>query len=168
MLMHTILMDMKILILYITARLDGPVSLQDLYELCYQDDSVSYFDVCSAVPEMLKSGHMAETAEGYVITEKGREDGKLTEDAIAFTVRQRAEGAVLAYQRKALRDGTVKTEIGEHTVRLTVAQDGKQVMLLELPAENQQQAHTLEQKLKERGELIHSMVMTALFDEEIS
>ena len=39
------MMDVKVLILYVTARVDCPVTAQTIYELCYQDDCLSYFDV---------------------------------------------------------------------------------------------------------------------------
>ena len=51
---------------------DYPVDIQQIYELSYQDDCLSYFDVCTAVPEMVKSGHLKEMEEtGFVITENG-------------------------------------------------------------------------------------------------
>ena len=85
------MLDVKILILFVMARVSYPVTNGEIYELCYQDDCLSYFDVCTAIPEMVKSGHLSETEDGkYVITEKGKADGSLTEDSIAFTVKQRA------------------------------------------------------------------------------
>jgi predicted transcriptional regulator of viral defense system len=89
------MMDVKVLILFVTARSNYPMTTQEIYELCYQDDCLSYFDVCTAIPQMVESGHLEDLKDGrYLITEKGREDGKITEDSIAFTVRQRAEVAV--------------------------------------------------------------------------
>ena len=81
------MMDVKVLILFVMARVSYPVDIQQIYELCYQDECLSYFDVCTAVPEMVKSGHLKEAEAGtYVITDKGKADGSLTEDSIAFTV----------------------------------------------------------------------------------
>ena len=57
------MLDVKVLILFVMGRVSYPVTVQQLYELCYQDDCLSYFDVCTAVPEMVKSGHLKE-AEG--------------------------------------------------------------------------------------------------------
>ena len=92
------MLDVKVLILFVMARVNYPVTNNEIYELCYQDDCLSYFDVCTAVPEMVKSGHLKELEEQkFVITEKGRADGSLTEDSIAFTVKQRAENAVAKY-----------------------------------------------------------------------
>lgn len=68
------MLDVKVLILYIMARVAYPVDLQKIYELSYQDDGLSYFDVAEAVPQMIESGHLERVdGERYVITEKGRE-----------------------------------------------------------------------------------------------
>ena len=89
------MMDVKVLILFVAARTSYPMTAQEVYELCYQDDCLSYFDVCTALPEMVESGHLKRVDDDrYEITEKGREAGSLTEDSIAFTVKQRAENAV--------------------------------------------------------------------------
>ena len=70
------MLDVKVLILFVMARVNYPVTSNEIYELCYQDDCLSYFDVCTAIPEMVKSGHLKEQEEQkYVITEKGKADG---------------------------------------------------------------------------------------------
>ena len=68
------MMDVKILILFVTARLNAPATIQEIYELCYQDEKLTYFDVCDAVPDLVKSGHLEESEEGrYAITDLGRD-----------------------------------------------------------------------------------------------
>ena len=101
------MMDVKVLILFVASRANYPMTTQQIYELCYQDDCLSYFDVCTAVPEMVASGHLQQDGEQYTITEKGREDGKLTEDSVAFSVRQRAENAVTRFNRQLRRKSYV-------------------------------------------------------------
>ena len=66
------MLDVKILILYVMDRVIYPVDTRTLYELCLQDDRLSYFDVMQAIPQMVESGHIEAKDEGYVITEKGR------------------------------------------------------------------------------------------------
>ena len=106
------MMDVKVLILFVTARLNYPATMQELYELCYQDECLSYFDVCTAVPEMVASGHLRQMeGEKYEITEKGRQDGGVTEDSIAYTVKVKAESAVARFNRKIHRNSFVKTHI---------------------------------------------------------
>ena len=48
------MLDVKVLILYIMSRAMYPVDLQKIYELSYQDDGLSYFDVAQAVPQMVE------------------------------------------------------------------------------------------------------------------
>ena len=42
------MLDVKVLILFVMSRVAYPVNTQQIYELCYQDDCLSYFDVCTA------------------------------------------------------------------------------------------------------------------------
>ena len=105
------MLDVKVLILYVTSRVQYPVNCQEIYELCYQDECLSYFDICTALPEMVASGHLQQEGETYEITAKGREAGDLTADSIAFTVRQRAENAVARFNRQIRRSSYVKTQI---------------------------------------------------------
>ena len=81
------MLDVKVLILFVMSKVSYPVNVQQIYELCYQDDCLSYFDVCTAIPEMVSSGHLKELEnDTYEITDKGRADCALTEDSIAYTV----------------------------------------------------------------------------------
>ena len=66
------MMDVKVLILFVAARLKGAATVQELYELAYQDERLSYFDVCTAVPEMVQSGHLQQLPGArYRITRTG-------------------------------------------------------------------------------------------------
>lgn len=108
------MLDVKVLILFVAATAKYPLTLQKIYELCYQDDRLSYFDVSIAVPQMVESGHLEQLAdETYVITEKGREQEEVTRDSIAFPVMQRAKAAVDQYNAKTRRSEFVKSEVVE-------------------------------------------------------
>ena len=140
------MLDVKVLILFVMARVNYPVDIQQIYELSYQDDCLSYFDVCTAVPEMVNSGHLKELENNcYSITEKGKADGALTEDSIAFTVKQRAENAVSRFNRQIRRSSFVKTQIiprenGDFSVLMSLDDEAGNLMTLELMAPNQRQA----------------------------
>ena len=68
------MLDVKVLILFVASKALYPLSLQKIYELCFQDDCLSYFDVSVAVPQMVESGHLEKTGEDeYVITEDEHE-----------------------------------------------------------------------------------------------
>lgn len=166
------MMDVKILILFVTSRSGYPMSTQEIYEISYQDDCLSYFDVCTAIPEMVKSGHLREVEQDkYEITEKGREDGKLTEDSLAYTVRQRAENAVARYNRQLRRSSFVKTQVvprdnGEYSVVMALDDETGNLMTLELMAPNQRQAVRLGKLFERKAEEIYNLTMTELLDDE--
>ncbi len=166
------MLDVKILILYVMSRVNYPVNVQQIYELCYQDDCLSYFDVCTAVPEMVKSSHLKELeGEVYEITEKGKADGSLTADSIAFTVKQRAENAVARFNRQIRRSSFVKTQIlpregGDCSVIMSLDDDMGNLMTLELMAPDQRQAVRLSKLFEGKAETVYNLIMMELLDEE--
>ena len=166
------MLDVKVLILFVMARVSYPVNTQQIYELCYQDDCLSYFDVCTAIPEMVKSGHLKELDnECYEITEKGRADGSLTADSIAFTVKQRAENAVARFNRQIRRSSFVKTQIfprdnGDFSVMLSLDDEFGNLMTLELVAPDQRQAVRLSKLCENKAEIIYNQTMTTLLEDE--
>ena len=75
------MLDVKVLLLYLMSRVNEPVDVQKIYELAYQDDCLSYFDVAEALPQMVETGHLEKQEdEHYVITDKGRETVEITHD----------------------------------------------------------------------------------------
>ena len=166
------MMDVKVLILFVTARSSYPMTIQEIYELCYQDDCLSYFDICTAVPEMVRSGHLQETEnERFEITEKGRSDGALTEDSIAFTVKQRAENAVARFNRQLRRSSFVKTQViprdnGDYSVIMSLDDEMGNLMTLELMAPDQRQAVRLSRLFERKAEMVYNLTMAQLLDDE--
>ena len=166
------MMDVKVLILFVAARASYPMTCGEIYELCYQDDCLSYFDVCTAIPEMVRSGHLKELPEErYEITQKGREDGALTEDSIAFTVKQRAENAVARFNRQIRRSSYIKTQVvnresGDCSVVMSLDDDMGNLMTLELQAPDSRQALRLTRLFEKKAENVYNLIMTELLDEE--
>lgn len=168
------MLDVKVLILYVASRSHYPMTMQELYELCYQDECLSYFDVCTAIPEMVKTGHLSQTEDGkYEITEKGKEDGALTADSIAFTVKQKAENAVEKFNRQLKRSSFVKTKVspregGDYSVVMTLDDQFSNLMTLELVAPDQRQAVRLGRMFEKKAETLYNMVMNELLAAEES
>ena len=166
------MLDVKVLILYVMSRVNYPVTVQEAYELCYQDDCLSYFDVCTAIPEMVASGHLCEReGETFEITQKGRETCGLTEDSIAFTVKQRAENAVTRFNRQIRRSSFVKTQVinretGDCSVVMTLDDEMGNLMTLELQAPDPRQATRLVRLFEKKAENVYNLIMTELLDEE--
>lgn len=166
------MMDVKVLILYVAGKSHYPMTVQEIYELCYQDECLSYFDVCTAIPEMVTSGHLKQTDDDrYEITEKGRQDGAVTEDSIAYTVKRRAEDAVEKFNRQLRRGSYVKTQVlprqnGEYTVMMSLDDDQGNLMTLELSAPDSRQAVRLSRLFEQKAEDVYKMTMTVLLDDE--
>ena len=166
------MMDVKVLILFVMSRVGYPVNVQEIYELCFQDDCLSYFDVCTALPEMVESGHLKKAEdECYVITDKGRETAKLVEDSIAFSVRQKAENAVDRFNRKVRRSSFVRTKVtpretGDFSVVMSLDDEMGNLMTLELVAPDQRQANRLSRLMEKKAEAVYNLTMTELLDDE--
>ena len=164
--------DVKILILFVLTRAEIPVSSQTIYELCYQDELLSYFDVQQAIPEMVRTGHLEETAaDRYVITEKGREAETLMQESLAFTVRQRAQLAVERYHYKIRRERLLRTEIrkgedGDFVVVMGMDDPRGRIMNLELTAPTLRQARRLEAAYRKNAEIVYQAVMIGLLEDE--
>ena len=166
------MMDVKVLILFVTARSHYPLSCQEIYELCYQDECLSYFDICTAIPEMVVSGHLKQLGEdSFEITEKGRHDGSLTEDSIAFSVKMRAENAVSRFNRQLRRSSFVKTQVvpresGDYSVIMSLNDEVGNLMTLELFAPDQRQAVRLSKLFERKADEVYSLTMAELLDDE--
>jgi hypothetical protein len=166
------MMDVKVLILFVTARSNYPMTIQEIYEVCYQDECLSYFDVCTAVPEMVKSGHMKELeGEKYEVTDLGRHDGGLTADSIAFTVKQRAENAITRFNRQIRRSSFVRTQVvaregGDYSVIMVLDDEQSNLMTMELMAPDQRQAVRLARLFEKKAENVYALAMAELLDEE--
>ena len=166
------MMDVKVLILYVASRTNYPMTIQEIYEVCYVDDCLSYFDVCTAVPELVKSGHLLTVGEDrYEISPKGKEAGELTADSIAYTVKQKAENAVNRFNRQIRRSSMVRTQVvqrdgGDYSVIMSLDDETGTLTTLELIAPNQRQAVRLSRLFDKKAEEIYNLTMTELLDDE--
>ena len=166
------MMDVKVLILFVAARANYPMTMQEVYEVSYQDDCLSYFDVCTAIPEMVASGHLEQVEEErFLITEMGRQTAELTEDSIAYTVKRRAENAISRFNRQLRRSSFVKTQIvpledGQVNVIMTLDDEKGKLMTLELHAPDQRQGVRLGRLFEEKAESLYSLIMLDLLEDE--
>lgn len=167
---HDIL-DVKVLILYVMTQVEAPVTAQTIFELCYQDDGLSYFDVRSSIPQMVESGHLEPADdEKYILTPKGRETADITSDSIAFAVRERAREAAARYNRDQRRFRYMQTDItqsenGEYTVRMALDDPTGPLMDLYLTAPTKRQARRLEASYRRCAEIVYRSIMMSLLEE---
>lgn len=161
------MLDVKILILYVMNRVIYPVDLQKIYELCLQDDKLSYFDVMQAVPQMVESGHLAPCEGGYQITDKGRQNAAITKDSLAYPVMQRASRAVDRFNREIRRDSFVRTEVlekpnGDALAVMHFDDEIGPLMTIEYTCTSARQASFLTQAFRGRADRIYQTVTELL------
>ena len=160
------MLDVKVLILYVMARVEQPISRETIYELCYQDDRLSYFDLCAAIPQLVESGHLAEVGEDrFRITDLGREACDVMQDTVAFPVAQRAKAAVEKFNRDARRNNLIHTSITEqagdtYAVKMALDGEASTLLQLELMAPTLSQARKLERTFRKKAERIYQVVMS--------
>ena len=165
------MLDVKVLILYVMAMVEMPVSAQTIYELCLQDDCLSYMDVQQAIPQMVDTGHLQRLSDGtFFITEKGRDTEVLTTDAIAFPVRHRAKSAVEKLNNTARREKYIHTELreqenGECVVSMRLDDMKGQLMKLELTMPSRLQAKRVEAAYRKNPDMIYQSVIIGLMEE---
>ena len=170
------MLDVKVLILFVASKALYPLSLQKIYELCFQDDCLSYFDVSVADDfsddglVLVRQDCTPDGADEYVITDKGREQEEVTSDAIAYPVMQRALAAVERFNREIKRQSMVRTEVipregGDFSVVLGLDDEKSNLMTLELMAPTQTQGRALARAFSRRAEKIFQLVMTELLEE---
>ncbi len=165
------MMDVKILILYALARTRYPVDARQLYELCYQDDCLSYFDLCEALPQMVSSGHLTKQEDGtYTLSAKGRDTCSVVEDSLAAPVARRVEAAVDRFNAQIRRESRIHTEVlprggDDFSVILSLDDEVGSIMTLELMAPSAPQARRLAAAFRGRAESVYHQIMTMLLDE---
>ena len=157
------MLDVKLLILHVMTRVMYPVDVQKIYELCYQDECLSYFDVMQAVPQMVASGHLAQKEDGtYVITQRGSETALIMDDSIARPVRRRADVEIERFNRDTLK--TAVEQIGENQfdVALELSDERGSLASFRLTAPSKRQARVLERSFAANAELVYQTVMDLL------
>jgi len=163
-------LDIKILILYILARLPGPVDRENLADIVFRDGGVNYFAFTDCLSELIATGHIYKENGKYEITARGREDGAMIETSLPISVRDNADIGMLPIAEQISRDALVRTShISGNagcTVNLTLS-DGKGVILdLSALVGNEDQAMQIEKKFRANAEEYYAKVLS-LFLEDV-
>ena len=160
-------LDIKILILFILARLDAGISMEMLTELTLCDDGISYFDFSECVKELEESGHIAQENNLFSTTEKGRQNGKTTENSLPYSVRKRAEQSTVQLMKSRARDAMIHTEMiqregGGYTVLCTLNDGLGEICNLSIFAATEEQAKSMVKNFNHGAEQMYGE-MIALF-----
>lgn len=162
-------LDIKILILYILARLPVPVDFETLSELTLCDGGISYFDFAECAADLVDTGHAALENSRYSITEKGRQNGEATETSLPYSVRVHADNNIVRVAAKLHRLSLISASHtirprGGCTVSLSMSDGIGDVMSLELFTADEKQASLIEENFKKDAENICKRIMDILLE----
>ena len=128
-------LEIKFLLLYILARAEAPLELDQLADVAMCDSGVSYFDLSAALAELVETGHALPQGNAYVITDKGRKNGTVTEDELPYSVRLRCEQRLSEINEALRRQKRIKSALEQQENglwRVTLGLDGEEENLFTL------------------------------------
>ncbi|MBP1736859.1 MAG: no significant likey [Oscillospiraceae bacterium] len=160
-------LDVKVLILYLMARVAAPIDLSLLTDLALCDEGMDYFRMTQAVSELVQTEHIVLEDGRYAITDKGRKNGEVCEDSLPYSVRRRCDLGLARVNTQLRRDAQVRAEVvkrdeGGFTVRLRLDDEGGNLLTLELFSGSEAQGSHLAQCFKEHPEHIFNGILNAL------
>ncbi len=162
-------LDIKILILFILKRLTAPVDFDKLSELTMCDDGISYFDFAECVDELVNTDHIYFDGSTYVITDKGKRNGAVTESSIPYSVRLKAEKITSAFNAEIARDSMISTgkemkRGGGFTVSMSLSDGIDEILSMHLFAANEKQADEIERGFRKNAETIYNLIVNNIFE----
>lgn len=164
-------LEIKFLILYITARVIEPIPFDMVLDLTMCDDGIDYFDFSECLQDLVKTEHLTLSDSGlYAITEKGMRNSRICESSLPYSVRQRCDKNLETWNRKLRRQRQVKSSIeerpnGTYTVRLQLSDDKGGVMDLKLMVVDQPRAKAVAKRFKEAPEQLYGQIIQLLMPE---
>lgn len=162
-------LDIKFLVLYLTARTEAPINFATLTDLAMCDEGVDYFLFTQAVSELVDSEHLLVDGDLYSITEKGRKNGSVCEGSLPFSVRQRCDHNLARLNAKLRQETQVRSEIlprenNGFTVRMILDDNQDNLMTLELYSPTQEQAKRMSETFRACPDQIYRTLLSALSD----
>lgn len=165
-------LEIKFLILYIAARVAGPVPFEVLQELSMCDGGVDYFGFSECLADLVRTEHLTLDAAGlYAITEKGRQNSAACESSLPYTVRMQVERNLVAHNERLKRRELVEARVeerseGGYIVELSLRDELDELMGLRLLVTRQEMAQDLQKRFQDRAEELYTKIMGVLWEEE--
>ncbi len=165
-------LEIKFLILYITARVIEPIPFDTVLDLTLCDDAIDYFDFSECLADLVKTEHLTLSEEGlYAITEKGLRNSRICESSLPYSVRLRCDKTLAACNRKLRRKSQVKASVtqrpnGTYTAAFSLEDDMGSVMDLKLAIPREDMAKMLAERFRKSPERLYSEIMRVLMSSD--
>lgn len=165
-------LEIKFLILYITARVIEPIPFDTVLDLTMCDDAIDYFDFSECLTDLVKTEHLSLSKDGlYAITEKGIRNSQICESSLPYSVRLRCDKNLDTWNRKLRRKSQVKASWdsrsnGTYTLKLSLDDDMGSVMDLRLMIPREDMAKLLAERFRKAPERVYSKIIDVLLGDE--
>lgn len=165
-------LDVKVLILFILARIETPLDVDQIYEVAYQDDSLNYFMLAESLHELSDTGHLhLDDQNKYTITEKGRKHGSYTEDSLAVPVVEKVSVSIQAKIDQLRRESLLSTAVtqdehGNWVATLHYADNSLPLMSISLFAPNETHGKLMAENMRKNITDIYKAALDAATDEK--
>ncbi len=159
--------DIRILLCYILASVNGPLSREDISQIVQGKALANYFEVGDAFASLLKQNHVEQNEEGlYTVTATGREIARSLDATLPLSVRDKALEAALrlmadARARRENRVDITETEQG-FQVTCHVSGGAMELMSVSLYAPDRAQAELVERNFYKDPEGVYRLLLSAL------
>ena len=166
-------LDVRLLLLYILARVEYPIREAELLDLALCDNAVNYFHFTEALSSLKNTGHVAENEKGEItITQKGRANGAVCEDEVAYSVRLKCDRSVAEMNRLLQRRNQVRSMILPRsdgngvTVRMILDDDTGNLMSLDMLAPDAYQGMLLSRGFESGADKLYNLILSSLLEDE--
>lgn len=165
-------LELKLLILYIAARLSQPIPYETLWDLTLCDTAIDYFEFTECVTDLVRTEHLTiDIDELYSITEKGIRNSKICQSTLPYSVRVRCDKNVKICNRRMSLEQQVQAshsprDNGTFTVSLNLTDDMGSVLSLNAMVISEDMAKDVEKRFLENPQQLYQKVLDVLLAPE--
>lgn len=163
-------LDLKLLVLYIMARVAAPITFFQLLDLALCDAGVDYFSLTQAVTHLVETGHLTLEDERYSITEKGRSNSQICESSLPYSVRRHCAENLVKVNDALRREQQIQASItpnpdGTCTVHLSFSDDNGPLLDMNFISPTCARADALVSRFKKKPEQMYHKIMDVFNNE---
>lgn len=161
--------DIKLLICYILSSIKSGLSKEDLVSVLQENNLANYFEINSAISELLKSKNIESTEENpnlYTVTDSGKIVSSQLYSSLPIAIRDKALNATIKLLAKIKREteNTVSIKEIKNGYQLNCKISGGDVDLLSfsLYVPDRLQADTVKENFQSNPDIIYECVLAVL------
>ncbi len=163
-------LEIKLLVLYIMARVATPINLATLTELTFCDGGVGYFDYMECVDDLLESEHLTRENGLYTITEKGRRNSAIGETSLPYSVRLKCDKNTADINVDLRREAQIRAEIeerdnGTQMLKLILDDDAGNLLTVQMLTGNKEHALRMGKRFREEPEYVYNGLLALLTED---